>query len=117
VVTENARVLASIDAMRNNDIEKLGEMMNLSHDSLRDDYQVSCAQLDLLVDTARRIEGVLGARLTGAGFGGCTISLVARSSLAAFRDRISETYSKAFGHLPGFFECVPADGADHSNRD
>ena len=117
VVTENARVLASIDAMRGNEVEKLGEIMNRSHDSLRDDYEVSCDQLDLLVDKARSIEGVLGARLTGAGFGGSTINLVARSSLVMFQDRISETYSKAFGITPRFLECVPSDGADRANID
>jgi len=116
VVTENARVLASIDAMRERDVRKLGDLMNHSHDSLRDDYEVSCAELDLLVDTARDIEGVAGARLTGGGFGGSTINLVARSSLAVFQDRISETYSKAFDIVPRFFECVPSDGADCANR-
>lgn len=116
VVTENARVLASIEAMREDDIDKLGELMNRSHDSLRDDYEVSCPQLDLLVDAARRVEGVAGARLTGAGFGGCMISLVPRSSLAAFRSLVSEAYSNAFGIVPEFFECVPADGADRANR-
>ncbi|UCD55956.1 MAG: galactokinase, partial [Candidatus Hydrogenedentota bacterium] len=81
VVTENARVLAATKAMRDNGVEKLGELFNLSHNSLRDDYEVSCPQLDLLVDAARDVDGVLGSRLTGAGFGGSTISIVHRSSV------------------------------------
>jgi galactokinase len=116
VVTENARVLASMEAMRRSDIEKLGEFLNLSHDSLRDDYEVSCSQLDLLVDTARGAEGVLGSRLTGAGFGGCTISLVHSSSIDAFQGNISETYLEAFDIAPRFFECIPSDGAERVRK-
>lgn len=116
VVTENARVLAAIEAMHNDDVERLGELMNLSHDSLRDDYEVSCPQLDLLVNAAREVEGVLGSRLTGAGFGGSTISLLRRSSIDALQNSVSEAYLEAFDIVPRFFECVASDGADRGNR-
>jgi len=114
-VTENARVLASVQAMERNDLEKLGELMNESHDSLRDDYEVSCDELDLLVDAARGVHGVLGSRLTGAGFGGSTISLVHRSSIDAFQNVVSEAYLDAFNAVPRFFECAPSDGAALAN--
>lgn len=116
VVTENARVLAAIEAMRNDDVEELGKLMNLSHDSLRDDYNVSCPQLDLLVNAAREVDGVLGSRLTGAGFGGSTISLLRRSSVDALQNNVSEAYLEAFDIVPRFFECVASDGADRANR-
>lgn len=115
VVTENQRVLASVEAMEQNDIVKLGEFMNLSHDSLRYDYDVSCAELDLLVETARGLDGVLGSRLTGAGFGGSTIAIVHRSSVDAFQSRIAESYLESFGIMPRFFECVPSNGAERAN--
>ncbi|RJP72752.1 MAG: galactokinase [Candidatus Abyssobacteria bacterium SURF_17] len=116
VVTENARVLETVEAMRENRRERIGELMNLSHDSLRDDYCVSCAQLDLLVDTARSIDGVLGSRLTGAGFGGSTISLVHRSAIDEFQNGITEAYLKAFDTAPRFFECIASDGAERANK-
>ncbi|NQU06919.1 MAG: galactokinase [Candidatus Abyssubacteria bacterium] len=115
-VSENTRVLASVEAMERNDFEKLGELMNLSHDSLRDDYEVSCPELDLLVDTARGVDGVLGSRLTGAGFGGSTISLVRRSAIDAFQSSVMEAYLEAFDIAPRFFDCVPSDGAARGNE-
>lgn len=110
-VTENARVLAAVEAMERSDLEELGRLMNESHDSLRDDYEVSCSQLDLLVDTARSVDGVLGSRLTGAGFGGSTISLVHKTAIDTFQTVVSEAYLEAFDIAPRFFECVPSDGA------
>jgi galactokinase len=110
-VTENARVTAAVKAMELDDLEELGRLMDKSHDSLRDDYEVSCPELDLLVDTARGIDGVLGSRLTGAGFGGSTISLVHRSGIDNFQETVSEAYLSAFDNVPRFFECVPSDGA------
>ena len=115
-VSENARVLASVEAMERNDLEKLGELMNLSHDSLRDDYEVSCPELDLLVDAARGVDGVLGSRLTGAGFGGSTISLVHRSAIDAFQSSVMEAYLEAFDIAPRFFDCLPSDGAARGNE-
>ncbi|GAB4341748.1 MAG: galactokinase [Candidatus Abyssubacteria bacterium] len=116
VVTENTRVLEAIDAMRQSDPERLGLLMDHSHESLRTDYEVSCPQLDLIVDTARGVDGVLGSRLTGAGFGGSAISLVHRSSLDAFQVAVSESYLSNFDTVPRFFECIASDGAEQANR-
>jgi galactokinase len=110
-IGENARVLAAVEAMRLGDLEGLGRLMNESHDSLRDNYEVSCAELDLLVDAARGADGTLGSRLTGAGFGGSTISLVRRSTMDNFEGIVSEAYHGAFGKVPRIFECNPSDGA------
>jgi galactokinase len=115
-VSEHARVTTAIKAMEKNDWEELGRLMNESHNSLRDDYEVSCPELDLLVDTARCIDGVLGSRLTGAGFGGSTISLIHRSVIDAFQETVSEAYLRAFDQSPRFFECVPSDGASRANE-
>ena len=114
-VSENARVLEAVDAMDCGDLQMLGDLMNQSHDSLRDDYEVSCPELDLLVETARDIEGVAGSRLTGAGFGGSTISLVHGSAIDAFQAELSEAYLSAFDIVPRFFECKPSDGAERTN--
>ena len=112
IVNENERVLACVEAMERGDIEKLGALMNRSHDSLRDDYEVSCPELDLLVKTARELDGTLGSRLTGAGFGGSTITILHHSSIDRFQSVVAETYLEAFGNVPRFFECVPSNGAE-----
>jgi galactokinase len=97
VVTENARVLESIKALRNGDMRNLGTLMNQSHNSLRDDYQVSCYELDTLVETARNTPGILGARMTGAGFGGCTVNLVEKEKTPSFIETITKRYITATG--------------------
>ncbi len=100
VVTENTRVLDSIIALKQGKMNNLGELMNASHDSLRDDYQVSCHELDTLVDAARKIAGTLGARMTGAGFGGCTVNLVEKEKAQNFREKIANFYKAATGTQP-----------------
>ena len=100
VVTENARVLDSIEALKQGKMSNLGELMNASHDSLRDDYQVSCRELDALVDAARDIAGTLGARMTGAGFGGCTVNLVEKDTAQSFGETIINIYEAATGIQP-----------------
>lgn len=115
-ITENARVPDAVNAMKQGDLEGLGRLMNESHESLRDDYEVSCPELDLLVGAARGVDGVLGSRLTGAGFGGSTITLVRRSALDAFQVAVSEKYLTAFDRVPRFFECAPSDGASRENE-
>jgi galactokinase len=100
VVTENARVLDSIIALKQGNMNDLGELMNASHDSLRDDYNVSCRELDTLVDAARNITGTLGARMTGAGFGGCTVNLVEKETAQRFRETITTIYETATGIHP-----------------
>jgi galactokinase len=97
VATEEARVTAAVGALRCGDLETLGSLLCESHRSLRDDFQVSCRELDLLADLAARVDGVLGARLTGAGFGGCTLNLVRRESLDAFRRGVLQAYRESTG--------------------
>jgi len=111
VVTENARVLAAAGALKRNDLDEVGRLMYLSHDSLRDDYEVSCPELDLLVDTASRMTRVLGARMTGGGFGGCTINLIEDKFYTEFKAEIILSYKKAFGRAPIISAVTPSDGA------
>ncbi len=107
VVTEEARVAAAVGALRRGDLEALGRLLCHSHESLRDDFQVSCRELDLLVELAGKVEGVLGARLTGAGFGGCTLNLVHTGALEAFGRAVLETYRQRTG-LPAQMHIVRA---------
>lgn len=100
VVSENARVGAAVDAMAKNDMAELGRLISLSHDSLRDDYEVSCEELDRLVDIALGTKGVLGSRLMGGGFGGCTITLVENGRVATAVESIAEHYSAMTGRRP-----------------
>lgn len=97
VVTENARTLAAAAALSAGRMEELGRLMAGSHESLRDDYEVSCAELDALVEIASGLEGVVGARMTGGGFGGCTVNLVRRRALDNFREVASREYHRRFG--------------------
>ncbi len=92
VITEIARTLDAAEALKKNDFVEFGRLMRLSHESLRDDYEVSCRELDLLVKIACESDGVLGARMTGGGFGGSTVNLVKRENLAAFTEKISARY-------------------------
>ena len=111
VVTENLRVLEAVAALRGGDLPRFGRLLDASHASLRDDYQVSCPEVDLLVELARRQPGVLAARLTGAGFGGCTVNLVARQALEAFRDEVLGEYRRRTGLSAQLFASAPAGGA------
>lgn len=95
VVTEDARTLRAAEALKNHDLIEFGQLMWKSHESLRDDYEVSSRELDIMVEIARRVDGVLGARMTGGGFGGSTVNLVKRSSLATFKEAITNEYRKA----------------------
>ena len=92
VVTENQRVLEAADALRYDEMAKAGRLMAASHESLRDDYEVSCAELDTMVEIAQRQPGLIGARMTGGGFGGCTINLVQAEAAPAFRDAVLKEY-------------------------
>ncbi|HEU4385417.1 MAG TPA: galactokinase [Anaeromyxobacteraceae bacterium] len=111
VVAENQRVLDSVAALRAGDLPLFGRLLDASHASLRDDYQVSCPEIDLLVELARSQPGVLGSRLTGGGFGGCTVNLVSRDALEPFRDRVLEEYRLRTGLSPRLFLTVAAAGA------
>lgn len=110
VITENGRVLRAADALEQNRLDDLSRAMAESHRSLRDDYEVSCAELDLLVDLAKRQQGVHGARMTGAGFGGCTINLVDADKVDAFRNHVSAGYQQQTGIRPDIYICHAADG-------
>jgi galactokinase len=111
VVSENARVLNSIAALKAGKLGEFGRHMNASHDSLRDDYEVSCAELDLMVNLAREIPGTLGARLTGAGFGGCTVNLVKTEAVAAFCDLVPRQYGEQTGIEAAVYVVTPGAGA------
>ncbi len=111
VITENARVLGAADALRAEDLERFGKRMAESHSSLRDLYEVSCAELDLMVDQANRQEGVCGARMTGGGFGGSTINLVKSRFADAFAENMARGYEKETGIVPQIYICAPAEGA------
>ncbi|MBR2564141.1 MAG: galactokinase [Paenibacillus sp.] len=112
VVEENARVLASVEALRNNDLEAFGQLMNASHDSLRDLYEVSCTELDVMVEEARRIPGTLGARMTGAGFGGCTVSLVHENDVERFVSEVGAAYEARTGLKGDFYVCGVGEGVN-----
>jgi galactokinase len=111
VVYENQRVLDAVDALRANDVVRLGQLMNQSHDSLRDLYAVSSNELDAVVDIAREMHGVHGARMTGAGFGGCAIALVNNVQAGALAERMREEYPRRTGKQPNVYACVASDGA------
>ena len=111
VVTENARVLESVDSLEAGDLVRFGRLVNASHDSLRDDYEVSGPELDLLVKIAREVEGVLGSRLTGAGFGGCTVSLVRPDAVDTLRNAVLARYQAETGLEPRIWASPAADGA------
>ena len=111
VVTEDARVNQFVDASLGGDVTGMGKLMVESHRSLQHDYEVSCAELDFLVDAALEIEGVYGSRMTGGGFGGCTVTLLRAEAAGGFRKGIAEAYERKFGVVPGIYSCEPSDGA------
>ncbi|MNZ33044.1 Galactokinase [compost metagenome] len=110
VVLENSRVLKSVEALSNNDLITFGSLMNASHDSLRDLYEVSCLELDVMVEEARKIDGTLGSRMTGAGFGGCTVSLVHEDSVERFLNEVGEAYERRTGLKGEFYVCGVGNG-------
>lgn len=111
VIIENERVAAAVKALQGGDIQQLGTLLNQSHDSLRDDYEVSCTELDALVDIARSIEGTAGSRMTGAGFGGCTVSIVKESAIEEFRTTLLDEYAKRTGITAAVYTSKAEDGA------
>lgn len=111
VITENARTRESAEALKEGDVERFGGLMNASHDSLRDDYEVSGPELDLLVEIARGVEGVLGSRLTGAGFGGCTVTLARPEAVDPLQEAVRERYPAETGLEPRIRVSEAADGA------
>ena len=112
VVTENDRVLRSVDALKQGDLALFGKLMNQSHESLRELYEVSCRELDALVDAAIKTPGVYGSRMTGAGFGGCTVSLVADDAVEIFLEKAPIEYKARIGVTPTIYVCTPEGGAE-----
>lgn len=110
-VYENQRTIDAVTALKAGDIESFGKLMNQSHISLRDDYDVSCEEIDILVDLAWEIPGVLGSRITGGGFGGCTVSIVKNESVDTFIETIGKTYLEKVGHEAEFYTVDIGDGA------
>lgn len=110
-VYENQRTIDAVEALKNNDIAKFGELMNQSHISLRDDYEVSCEEIDILVDLAWMIPGVIGSRITGGGFGGCTVSIVKNDAVDTFIESIGKTYKEKVGHEAEFYTVDIGAGA------
>lgn len=110
-VYENSRTLEAASALENGDIKEFGRLMKMSHISLRDDYEVSCKELDFLAESAWQIKGVYGARMTGGGFGGCTVNLVRQSVSEEFISVISSEYEEHFGIIPEIYKVKASDGA------
>ena len=112
VITENERVLEAANALERRDLKEFGRLMAESHRSLRDDYEVSSAELDLMVELAQPIEGVYGARMTGGGFGGCTVNLVVAEHTDQFRERVAVGYERATQLKPEIYICNASNGAN-----
>ncbi|MCF0131930.1 MAG: galactokinase [Pseudobutyrivibrio sp.] len=110
-VAENQRTIEAVDALKNNNITRFGELMNASHVSLRDDYEVSCEEVDVLVDLAWSIPGVIGSRITGGGFGGCTVSIVENYAVDNFKATIGPAYKEKTGYDAEFYVVDIGDGA------
>lgn len=111
VITENTRTLKAATALTRQDLTTFGKLMYESHRSLRDDYEVSCAELDLMVELATQAEGVYGARMTGGGFGGCTINLVKAEHVEAFRQTVARGYEQKLKITPEIYVTTAATGA------
>ena len=110
-VYENQRTIQAVAALEANDIAKFGQLMNASHVSLRDDYEVTGRELDTLVEEAWKIPGVIGSRMTGAGFGGCTVSIVENDAVEPFISKVGEAYKKAIGYAADFYVIDVGEGA------
>ncbi len=111
VITENNRTLSAIEALNQGDLEYFGQLMNQSHDSLRDDYEVTGKELDTLVEEARKIEGTIGSRMTGAGFGGCTVSIVKEDQVESFIREVGAGYKERTGLKADFYVAEIGDGS------
>jgi galactokinase len=112
VVTENQRTLAAVESMGQDDAHSLGQLMNASHTSLRDDFEVSSKELNLMVDLAQSQDGCYGARMTGAGFGGCAVALVESGTVDTFTTAVAQGYQEQTQLDPGIYICQATDGAE-----
>ncbi len=109
-VYENQRTVKAVEALKNNDVKLFGELMNASHVSLRDDYEVTGIELDTLVEEAWKVEGVIGSRMTGAGFGGCTVSIVKDEAVDTFIEKVGAAYREKIGYAADFYVVEIGDG-------
>lgn len=109
-VYENQRTVKAVEALKANDVEQFGKLMNASHVSLRDDYEVTGIELDTLVEEAWKVEGVIGSRMTGAGFGGCTVSIVKTDAIDGFIDKVGSAYKEKIGYAADFYVVEIGDG-------
>lgn len=109
-VYENQRTLKAVEALKANNIALFGQLMNASHVSLRDDYEVTGIELDTLVEEAWKVEGVIGSRMTGAGFGGCTVSIVKDEAISAFKEQVGKAYEAKIGYAADFYVVEIGDG-------
>ena len=109
-VTEMERVLKAVDALKANNLTELGRLLYASHESLKNDYEVTGIELDTLVDQASKQKGCIGARMTGAGFGGCAIALVHKDNVDDFINNVGREYKKVVGYDGAFFGCSSGDG-------
>lgn len=110
-VYENQRTIRAVEALKNNDIALFGKLMSQSHESLRDKYEVSCEEIDILVNLAWAVPGVIGSRITGGGFGGCTVSIVKNEAVDSFIQTVGDEYLKQIGHKAEFYVVDIGDGA------
>ena len=109
-VYENQRTIRAVEALKNNDVKLFGELMNASHVSLRDDYEVTGIELDTLVEEAWKVDGVIGSRMTGAGFGGCTVSIVKDEAIDTFIEQVGKAYKEKIGYAADFYVVEIGDG-------
>ncbi len=109
-VYENRRTIRAVEALKNNDLKAFGELMNASHVSLRDDYEVSCDEIDVLVEEAWKVDGVVGSRITGGGFGGCTVSIVKDEAVESFKEKVGAAYKERVGKNADFYVVEIGDG-------
>jgi galactokinase len=109
-VYENQRTIKAVDALKKNDLSLFGQLMIASHDSLKDDYEVTGIELDIIVEAALKQEGVIGARMTGAGFGGCAVSIVKEAAVEAFIKNVGKEYNEKIGYLAAFYVVEVGDG-------
>lgn len=113
VWSENHRVEAALTAMQQGQISELGRLLNAAHASARDDYAISCTELEILTKSANEVDGVVGARLTGAGWGGCMVALVHESAVVAFERHVQQQFQTQVGRIPAIFPCQAGPGAGH----
>lgn len=109
-VYENQRTIRAVEALKKNNLKLFGELMNASHVSLRDDYAVSCEEIDVLVEEAWKIDGVIGSRITGGGFGGCTVSIVKDEAVETFKEKVGAAYQERVGKTADFYVVEIGDG-------